>query len=494
MLLGNRNELAFEVTPLQATWERRYLPEREAWGALSVFVHGDNLARHVDAGSGQVDEAVNVPLLPLVNWLITSWTALAYEERPPGFTADLSPHDTLERWGVVSVPNGTNEDAWLESRQAWFLRHFLSAAAEETHLPSVGFVRQDDQLEISWRPARSAGVRSPAFIAGSGQTQVPWATARAAFEELVKLSASLTGDPEVASKYPWLRTDSPSLPEVEPRALEYFTGLSREMLLALADADNEAELIEWLGLDRESDPASSPVTQIIRDMSSPVTAALTELLGDIRDGTRRMTGGGWQDLRAVAIDAMRGGENPEEAGQLAAEAFRDVVGLDGHPLPDAVQMLRNLDVAVQDADVGPGTDRMVTGARVDGSAIVVVLRTHRTQTTWGSRFEQVRGLGHLLLDTPRDVSIGAASGPQSQPLRRRRSGAFAAEVLLPYSALLERTGGALDAGTDPALFGSILHDFGVGARTAAHQLYNHGLLSSPSRRDDVIDSWATTSP
>ena len=98
-------------------------------------------------------------------------------------------------------------------------------------------------------------------------------------------------------------------------------------------------------------------------------------------------------------------------------------------------------------------------------------------------------LGHLLVDSRRGDALGAASTTFAQPWARRCSGAFAAEFLLPSEHLFDRFG-ALDSAADRDVFLSLLDEYGVGARTAAFQLWNHGLLSDPHVRDDLIDDFS----
>jgi hypothetical protein len=74
--------------------------------------------------------------------------------------------------------------------------------------------------------------------------------------------------------------------------------------------------------------------------------------------------------------------------------------------------------------------------------------------------------------------------------RRRRSGAFAAELLLPRDALTRITGGILDVAADAKVFADLMHRFGTGATTTAHHLYNRRFLSSPAVRDDLIEGHA----
>ena len=69
------------------------------------------------------------------------------------------------------------------------------------------------------------------------------------------------------------------------------------------------------------------------------------------------------------------------------------------------------------------------------------------------------------------------------------SGAFAAELLLPESALVEASGGHLDGACEDQAFTRLIERYGVGATTAAWQLYNHTLVS-PQARGELIERYA----
>ena len=94
---------------------------------------------------------------------------------------------------------------------------------------------------------------------------------------------------------------------------------------------------------------------------------------------------------------------------------------------------------------------------------------------------------------PRRSGASDSSWPASttfaQLWARRCSGAFAAELLLPSEHLFERFG-VLDSAASHDVFLSLLNEYGVGARTAAFQLWNRGLLSSPRVRDGLIDDFS----
>ena len=105
MLIGDRDRLAIELHPLASGWERRYAPERTGWAELSIWINGRNLCRNVLDRSQSIRESVNVPLGPLADWLIRSWTFIRFEERP-----DLSPLSSgCPRRGVDDVRAAVGE-------------------------------------------------------------------------------------------------------------------------------------------------------------------------------------------------------------------------------------------------------------------------------------------------------------------------------------------------------------------------------------------------
>ena len=196
-----------------------------------------------------------------------------------------------------------------------------------------------------------------------------------------------------------------------------------------------------------------------------------------------------EELRTVALDAIRPATDPEESGYLAAQGLRDYLDIDGKPIEDVDEQLREFGVTLIDSEVECAQERMLAGSRSGVGAAVVINRTPRTETPWGRRFESVRALGHLLMDSYRQGALGAASAPYAQPWTRRRSGAFAAEFLLPSEAL-HGDARSLDSFALPENFEQVLDRFGVGATTAAYHLWNRRLLSSSDVRDHLIDRYS----
>ena len=55
------------------------------------------------------------------------------------------------------------------------------------------------------------------------------------------------------------------------------------------------------------------------------------------------------------------------------------------------------------------------------------------------------------------------------------------------------SGNELDGAATDRAFTRVMQQYGVGARTAAFQLWNHGWLSSTEIRDELIDRYAMVS-
>lgn len=491
MLIGNRNELAMELHPLSPTWERRYLPEQTAWARFSLWVGGRNLCRNLLEGSEVVREGVNVPLAPLADWIVHSWTFLAFEEHPGCFPLRASLWDTLREWGDAFHPAGFSEDEWFDARERWWTRHFLSAGADGAYLPNVSFNHGDGRLLVEWMPAEFVSRQPLRFVSEHGQETVQWSVAEAVIAEFVSVVARWLREEGLDQIFAWVALEDPLRDgEVDfGERLSAYTGVDAKILRAWTRADAESDLRQELGIRPDSaDPGGSVVTQVLRDLPPDMPEAVRHEVWELGEEVHRATDFA-EELRAVARDAARTGTTPEGAGQLAAQGVRDCLGMDGRAVEDVDEQMRELGVEVTCSEVECSHERMLVGSRKGVGAAVIINRTPRTETRWGRRFESVRALGHLFTDSYREGALGAASTPFAQPWARRRSGAFAAEFLLPSEALLEDAG-SLDSAAQPDRFLRILERYGVGARTAAFQLWNQGLLSSPSVRDELIDSFS----
>lgn len=492
MLYGNRETLGIEIRPVSPTWDRRYLPERTAWATLLVWVGGVNLCQHRRRGASAIEDGPNVPLAPLVDWFVRSWSFLTYEERAPLFATSDELHSDLERWGTLAAPDGVSEDDWIDARESWWLGHFLQAGAEGAYVPYLALARQDERLILDWRTPAGRPVELE-FLHPSGKSSIPWPEAQASLSAFARAVAESLAQEGLVELYPWVGSAEPLQAHlVDPRvALEIFTRRSQIELNKLTNTTSDHELRAALDLmEGSTDPGASPLTQVLRDLPPQLPESAGKVLTLLGHAIKQSSPA-LVRFRKVCADVVFAASTDEQAGYLGAAAIRGEVGLDGQPIDDVKGLMDFLGVKTTDSDVSIGWTDMVAGSRSSGGAAAILLGSERMSVDWARRFELARALGHLLLDQQRDDAVGCASSSFAPGSRRRRSGAFAAEFLLPQSALLQLTDARPDRAADAAVFREIMARYKVGATTAAYHLWNHGLLSSSDLRDDLIKAYAS---
>jgi hypothetical protein len=492
-LIGNKRALAFELIPVVPSWELRYAPERGAWAGLAIWADGKNICQYVIPGSSEIRDYLYIPLAPITDWMVNAFPFIEFEERAAIFPTTSRLHESAARWGDVPPPRGFDEDDWLEAREEWWSHHFLRSGADGARVPNLAFARDDEQLVITWRPPKFFSDDSPLMLAPEGDFSVPWSEGRSILNDYTAHVAEWLRQSRLTDIYTWATKERPLEASAPPlaRSIELLTGRRLDALEALFQTQSLADLLALLKLsDTSGDPAASPECQILRDLSPALSTEVGEVLTEIGNDSLREEPEAlatWRRWRDIALDAARPARSPEEAGQLAAIELRRTLQLNGQPITDSTALLSQLGLSYTHLSVVSQHDRMVVGLRDGGSLVARTLDTPRTRTLWGRRFESSRALGHLLLDPIRAGAIGAASSPFAQETRRRRSGAFAAELLLPETALAQASGHLLDGAAEDDVFQSLLERFGVGARAAAYQLWNRGWLSSTEVRDELID-------
>ncbi len=493
MLIGNRNRFALELAPVEPSWDARYAPEGAAWAGLSVWVDGKNLCEHVRSGEEEVRRALYVPLGPIADWFVRALPGLAFEERFPRLAAS-SPHlhQMMRKWGESFPPAGVDEDGWLDSREAFWARHFLLAGADGARLPNLAFLRQDDEVRLVWAAPPSAKSADLTFVSAEGMFVAPWSDFEAAIARFVQEVATGFKKKDL-SPYAWVTKPQPHLHGLRARSVEPIALYCARPLDEVATllGVREAELDQVLGIEGDVQPAASPLCQILRDLPpQPSRGVGNEAQATVETsraaGTRPEI---WLSARLDAIDAARAGPRAEEAGLFAATALRHRLKANGEPI-DIEKLLDHLGVECRESQCTTLHEHMFIAAVPGHKAATTILRSPQTSKVWGRRFEQARALGHALLDPLRSDALGAASTNWSQDVRRRRSGAFAAELLLPRSALERASGGHLDSEATLQGFKDLLQRYGVGASTAAYQLYNKRLISKPIR-DELIVKYAS---
>jgi len=202
--------------------------------------------------------------------------------------------------------------------------------------------------------------------------------------------------------------------------------------------------------------------------------------------------------RSLGAEIQREQATPEQQGHAAATALRRDLGLDGQPIAGGLlsRIVEGCGLQLLEAeepDVCSLEVRSFVACSKERGSLLYLRQTPALKKSWARRFETCRGLGVSMLDPYRSGLLGRASCPWSSSYSRRRSGAFAAELLLPAGGIREKGLSALDSASNPAAFTGLMAEYGVGATAAAWQLWNLGLLSSPDLRDALIEEYSAGS-
>lgn len=501
MLFGNRETFALEIEPVAPSWGTKYLPESTAWAGFSVWLSGTNICRHLIHGTSQVQDCVYVPLASIADWFTSSWKALSFEEitryaikrRSSMEVSQISVQALMKDWESTPPPLGQPELEWEDQRYEWWERHFLLAGADGSHLPNLSFFRQEELLWIEAASIKHPGDQPPQFIDDSESAVVYWRDASKTIGDFVKYVGNQLSVAGLHHLFPWCTKDDPlafaSSDFLE--SISLFTGRIIDELLLVAGVKQESEIVDALGIVDAEDPAASAATQVLRDLTPTSTpdhaTQVAQLLKLLINKTAGAPSGELTSMRKDLPDFSQMTVSPEQWGYEAAQQVRAMCKLGNSPIEDINSLCHHFGIRTERIQNTVVNDRMIAGVGNDSSAWIAVLNTPRTRVEHSYRFEITRGLGHLLLDSARCGTIGAASSSYAQEFRRRRSGAFAAELLIPAVVLASEPSLRSNSGPDLDDFRNVLSRFGVGKTTAAYQLWNHNLLPSRDSLDDLLE-------
>jgi hypothetical protein len=491
MRLGDIRGLAFDIEPVSPSWERRTASERGPWARLAIWAGGQNFCLNWRPETSSVNDGVYVPLAPIADWLLRYGRHIAYEESSRAFPTDVDLIRALERWKASAPAALFSEDDWDDRRYEWSERHFLLAGADGAWLPNLALVRVDNELWISVGSARFASPQAPRFLKEFGVYPASWQDAKQAISEFVDYVGQTLRDSDLTQEYPWSQEEGAFLRALDIGLLEQLAlelDRSQQEVADIFGASSEPSLLEMLGLPSGATARDSVSAQAIRDLE--LEQGIIGILRECERATRSAENGLFRESRLRAVDALSG-PSPEDQGYEAAVLIRRNLKLGDRPLGDDPESLlkEHFNIEVAELPNNSHHNHAVIGGHLDGFGKIGFFQSPQTQKPWSRRMELFRGVGHLLLDGRENLAIGAGSSNRSVGPRRRRSGAFAAEMLLPKAAIRKRCGGVLDAAAEPNVFEGLMADYGVGAQTAAWQCWNAGLLSSYEVVDELIGAY-----
>lgn len=484
MRFGRQSMLAIELEPRDPTWDRSSIADIGPWAKLTVFLKDKCITSFVEGDAQRYETGINVPLAPIADWLVTNIRAITFEETARRNRYGVNLHAALASWRTrVDLDRADDAERELSEQYHWYSRHFLLANGEGLLLPDLALVRSDEYLWVSWARPQFAGPLVLEFMEHSGLEHVPWADAFAVLDEFVSYVAR-----ELCSRnltqYEWAKQETPLRTAAQCSAEEFIAYF----------AENGTGILESLGIKRDSNPDTSIALQVVRDLD--LSAIRRERAFDVVSEMDRHRGAQQRTLDELreGVAMAKNAGTVEAAGRDAARWLRHEHALNGSALKDDVLLgIASSIASIREVDVRTRGNDSAIGAEAGKQGSMVLFMHERTRKLWAKRMEVARAIGHLLLDSYSVGKVmGAASSRVAHSPRRRRSGAFAAELLMPIDGVL-KVAADRDAG-DPDVFHELMEYFGVGARTAAYHLWNSQLLRSPYDRDYLIERYGAIDP
>jgi Zn-dependent peptidase ImmA (M78 family) len=491
--------------------------ETASWGALQIWVEGQNLCAHVD--QGEILQNAHWYMLPLLEWVASAWNSLLHEERLPNRNAADDAVCALARTRVAPELAGeTDTVSWEEQWYDWWRRHALRSARSGGLLPNVVVRRLRDYVEVSWAEEPLAGAPDGfQFSATSGRALLrPEDVVGPLYDIATSAAAYLSGLVPTSDRL-----------TVLIRALEGLTlPAQREVRVRLLAGFQDVGSQNWEFRGREPRQATSGWVDIVTALtaagSEEAVAAALET-----DGTDLVVTGSCsasllfgalapvvseRDVRTLAevllaryaaeqaesatLEALTAQEPlrtsymPWEQGYELAELLHEDLALSGDWV-DIEGLVSTLGITTMRRHLDDPAVRACSFVGPRHRPTIVLNDGSRFATPQATRFTLAHELCHILFDRASGRRLAIASGPWAPRGIEQRANAFAAMFLMPPNLVAEAVADLPEPLTDPHGVRLVARRLRVSARAAAEHLYNLTLMDETTR-DEILRVLAAT--
>ncbi len=410
---------------------------RRTWACLRIQAAGLSVTRLWDTVADTERTGLYIPAFPLAVWIVENWWPLLYE---PIRSERLPPPDGL-------------------SQRSWYRRHCLRCADSDLLLPRAFFYSDGRDICIQWQADEAAYPHMPGRFVESGFVRAARATVENELREFV--SAVLGRAGALDDSRVWaLRENWQAISGAQSAEAAFCRAAGRMGLDPYQCESWEPELAQLL----ESEVADKADTPLVADFLEAVethhavgawrwvagTAAELDLDSAPRQRPIRIT----PRLTAAAT------------GYALAQEVRLHVGLGER---DSVRSLGDIagrlgigDFKFQPRNHLPGATIKAAVGWIDPDHLLVTGPELREENR---RFLEARGLYQGIFAGSQGARLVTSAHTWDQQTAR----AFAAELLAPRAALLERRP---TTDTDVEAFA---REYRVSARVIEHQLENAGI-------------------
>jgi hypothetical protein len=414
-----------------------------SWGSLQIWAGGSNLTEY--ASGGETADRIHWYLLPFLEWLTERWDPLLHEERLPVKIAGQSAALSLDQ--TAFPPEHLGEEAavhWERAWHLWWRRHALQSCREGGLFPNVMLRRYRDQIEVSWKPAPTAGIpEDVSFLARAGHHRLPVAQVASPLWETLRQAASYLYEQRPRSARLRLlgqRIEKLRSPLLGAQRLAWLAGIGTTPLEVLngflrvqKQAGNEREKARFFSAPQEGDlyvpgacHASLLIGSVAPDIQGPDVLALCDALAAAGEP-------GFADRLSSRAEGLvpDPASPPFQQGGDLAKQFLERMKLSGGSSADMDDLLGRLDVRIGEVRLSDASIPAVSLAGPDLHP-TVLLNAAFFQDPLRRRSTLAHQLCHLLFDRDRGERWAMACGPFAPLDMEQRADGFAAAAISVY--------------------------------------------------------------
>jgi Zn-dependent peptidase ImmA (M78 family) len=517
-LAGNTDRFAVRISLITDPHEGKGADADTSlsWGALQLWVEGQNLCAHVD--QAETLSSAHWYLLPFLEWLANSWDPLFHEERlPVRNSGDDAASALFETKFAPLLADNVASLQWEEEWFEWHERHALRAARDGGLFPNVFLRRFRDQVEVSWDDEPLPGALDDfAFSASRGVARLEprevaeplyevvraaisqlleWRPESSRFRQLMEQFEVLQSAAQRERRVAWLAglrgwrsssNDVQRLPgdSVEREAAgEEIQGVWHRVVRSLRSFGNEPAA--QAALATEFSPlvvtGSCQAALLFGAVAPTVTDVDALALAEILIRQYRGADNQIERLTAYQADSAPLGVPAYQQGYDLADQVHDRLDFKDEWV-DIEGFLEQLGVEVLHR---PLSDRNIRGVSLVSPqhlpTIMVNLGSIYGTASGPLRFTLAHELCHLLFDRGLGQRLAIVSGAWAPRNIERRANAFAAMFLMPPRLLSSAIAYAPAPINTMEGIEAIARRLHVGATAAIHHLYNLTLMDESDR-------------
>jgi len=439
-----------ELFEIAARWTtdaepRDRQPKEGGWstGDLQITVghHVLTARRH----NGTESTYIAWYLYPLLDWVLSHWTAMFHEEAYawPEKAGAPAASAVFAALGRCIASSDAEEREEYRVVQGWWMRHALRAADPSALYPDLCFRRLGDDIEISW--AGRQPVHSPegfALTSPPGYATFDVEAVATPLWQFVEWALRTAPVDTVADRAALddFRERFERLKKTPLRALELAHLNDRvQKLLQAARAEvglqDSSVLVKGIPAIAALDPAALMFGGLSPSIGAKDASRLVRFLAKHQNGT---------EVDALArLVGDRGAPSamaPYEEGYQLAEEVRDELGIPvGQRDVNVRRLLHDLQIEVEEVQLDTDSVRGVAIAGPNFAPAILVNMTSLFNKSWeGRNFTLAHEFCHILFDRTRAKRlshISHVSGPWTSLRTEQRANAFAAMFLASRTAV-----------------------------------------------------------